>query len=122
MKSIKVSEATPLQLNWLVAKCENYTNSIRINRFKEWEDLGRTQLQDNEYTLWSPLTDWSQGGPIIDREWDTLMRLLQAKNSHHGDMWTEYMLNSQSVLVVFMRCLVVSKIGDTAEVPDEMTS
>jgi hypothetical protein len=114
MKTIKISEATNIQLDWLVATCAN----VEVEHLNDGITVCLLRKPNGKY---APSTDWSQGGPIIEREWDTLMRMLQAKNSQHGDMWTDYMLNSQSVLVVFMRCYTTSKMGDTAEVPEELT-
>jgi hypothetical protein len=113
MKTIKVSEATNIQLDWLVAKCEGIPLGPRgfvIYRDGEGDAAGYT-----------PSTDWSQGGPIIEREkiqsgyiatfkeWECRMR---GGNRSVGP----------TMLVAAMRCHVVSKIGDTAEVPDDLTA
>ena len=51
---LKTSELTGAALDWAVAKCEGYVG---------------VALQERTGTDWySPSTDWSQGGPIIERE------------------------------------------------------
>jgi hypothetical protein len=43
---VKVSESSGPVLDWMVAKCEDYLKHIRLDKFKQWEDLGRTQVRD----------------------------------------------------------------------------
>lgn len=54
MPKIKVNEASGVVLDWLVAKCENRVN---IHFITQWEQGHRNYS-----------TNWSQGGPIIERE------------------------------------------------------
>ena len=72
MKIIKVAEATNDQLNWLVAKCEQAEGrNIR-------EGFGGTLLVVDEHDFGYPArfsTDWSQGGPIIEREDISILRV-----------------------------------------------
>lgn len=72
---MKTSELTGAALDWAVAKCDGYERKIRFNAYKEWEDLVRTQVRDDDYTIYSPSTDWAQGGPIIERERISIIRL-----------------------------------------------
>lgn len=107
---IKISEATPLQLNYLVAKCE-------WNR--EEGDWHGTYNADY-------IGDWSQGGPIIERE---RIELIPPKNESDLD-WMAVWLNSEDVeagiqngptpLIAAMRCYVASKLGNEVEIPDEL--
>jgi hypothetical protein len=144
MKTIKVSEATGAVLNWLVAKCEGRN----LQRFPMgaqgghgwwvWEDKdtghdGMTYLPigprtkpktRNSGEVFSPSTDWAQGGPIIPRE---RIGLDQFPNSpcrayigtpvkYEHAMWAP----EGDPLLAAMRCYVASKLGDTVEVPDEL--
>jgi hypothetical protein len=69
----------------------------------------------------TPSTDWSQGGPIIDRE------LIAVCLDEDGDTWRAWYPMRQGIedgtgptpLIAAMRCFVASKLGDTVEVPDE---
>jgi hypothetical protein len=113
MKTIKVADATPLQINWLVAKCEGV-----IWAAPDGELLGSAMGMDYS-------TNWAQGGPVKEREgitsgpWDT-----SPAAAHYGTPATVYSGNPRIVgptdLVASMRCYVTRKMGDTAEVPEEL--
>jgi hypothetical protein len=82
-------------------------------------------------TPYTPSTDWSQGGPIIERE-----RISTAKDPSDaywqacincatssmfgpglcGDHW-HY---GPTPLIAAMRCYVASKLGDEVEIPEEL--
>jgi hypothetical protein len=113
---IKVSEATQLQLAWLVAKCEGATDKWHTCKPFFWDGVPfvREAGHDVEYT---PSTDWAQGGPIIEREGIDLSRA--------GSGW--WALSAPSIiqsgptpLVAAMRCYVASKLGDEVDVPEEL--
>ena len=114
---IKVSEATPTQLNWMVAKCEGATDEWHTDKPFFWDGVPcvREAGHDVGYT---PSTDWSQGGPLIEREniclwsegydWEAKI--------HIGSLaeWDKY------PLIAAMRCYVASKMGDEVEIPEEL--
>jgi hypothetical protein len=95
---IKTPELTRAALNWAVhvalhGSCEGYA--------------------EHEYS-----TDWSQGGPIIEREGITV-------GPDTGlDWWVAhikggiYIDHGPTPLIAGMRCYVASKLGDEVEVPD----
>lgn len=65
-------------------------------------------------------TDWSKGGPIIERE------KMQLTYSDGAD-WGAYIWTGQNFagwgptpLVAAMRCFVASRLGDEVDVPDEL--
>jgi hypothetical protein len=69
--------------------------------------------------MWQPSTDWSQGGPIIEREGVSL------EYSAQPEKWCACIMADQEVygptaLIAAMRCYVASKLGDEVEVPDEL--
>ena len=123
MKTVKVSEATDLALNWLVAKCQGFapfTDGI------SWivDDAGTYKLLP-EYS-----TNWSQGGPIIEREeigtrgnapcfkgreWEASPTIM---SKGAGGKWGY----GPTPLIAAMRCYVASKLGETVEVPNELNS
>jgi hypothetical protein len=115
MKTIKVSEATPLQLNWLVAKCEDIT----------WwaaEDPRNGLFTDRERTAaYSPSNDWSQGGPIVER-YGVQLYVEEDHSRWTATRWgyagCQY---GPTPLVAAMRCYVASKLGDEVEIPEELT-
>jgi hypothetical protein len=115
MKTIKVAEATDVQLDWLVAKCEG------IDLFETEGWLYNTD--EGTRRVYRPTTDWAQMGPIIERE-----RL--AIQSWIGTGWVADSWNfrfstgySQGLtpLIAAARCYVTSKLGDTVEVPEELS-
>ncbi len=74
---------------------------------------------------WIPLsllnysTNWSQGGQIIEREGISII-------FHEQGHWTASNLHGTvcgegpTPLIAAMRCYVASRLGDTAEVPEEL--
>ena len=114
MSKIKVTDATNLQLDWLVAKCEGYnTFTDRFGLQTDFTDKG-----------WKPSTDWAQGGPIIERE------KIMVNWNYGGDGWacnlrrlgtSGGMHLASTPLIASMRCYVASKLGDEVEVPKELT-
>lgn len=116
---VKVSESSGPVLDWMVAKCEDYLKHIRLDKFKQWEDLGRTQVRDADYTYWNPSEDWAQGGPIVEREEMTV---------GCGDDWwavvgdepNALIQHGPTPLIAALRCYAVSKLGEEVEVPDEL--
>jgi hypothetical protein len=68
-------------------------------------------------------TDWSQGGPIIEREkidtfnqdngYNGAILMATRKNPHPTPYFGE------TTLIAAMRCYVASKLGDEVEIPKE---
>lgn len=120
MKTIKVSEATGRALDWLVWVCAGgaaaYPKTASGPAFlKLW--------RSNTTKYVHPSTDWAQGGPIIEREgitcgpWDTSPAM-----AHYGTTvgngvhrWV-----GPTPLVAGMRCFAINRLGETAEVPEEL--
>jgi hypothetical protein len=71
-------------------------------------------------------TDWSQGGPIIEREGIATKKWLgawQAEVEFLPDDDTHYRYGKSygpTPLIAAMRCYVASKLGDEVEVPEEL--
>ncbi len=125
MKTIKVAEATERQLDWLVAKCEGlelHRNALLDGQIKEGWWVSGYYIDPNN---WIPLsllnysTNWSQGGQIIEREGISII-------FHEQGHWTASNLHGTvcgegpTPLIAAMRCYVASRLGDTAEVPEEL--
>lgn len=142
MKTIKISEATTLQLDWLVAKIEGVTfDHIEHSRCKTKTWLWLARDMDYRYVLYSPTTDWAQGGPILERE-GILLRPLRRKEHALDGQWLamydgentgtmvqwvklkicpRHYLSGPTPLVAAMRCYVATHLGsDEAEVPGEL--
>ena len=107
---IKTSELIGAQLDWAVAKCEHST--IHVAHFN---DLRSLHVLHREFYY---STNWSQGGPIIERErfvvepWGLgWVASVSRGILHHGP----------TPLIAAMRCYVASKMGDEVEAPEELT-
>ncbi len=126
MKTIKVSEATELQLDWLAAECEGmklHRNALLFGQIKEGWWVSGYYMDPNN---WIPLsllnfsTNWTQIGPIIEREGISSIFHEQGHwtaSNLHGTVCVE----GHTPLIAAMRCYVASKLGDTVEVPEEST-
>lgn len=70
-------------------------------------------------------TDWSQGGPIIERE---EIALEPMTHDEHGDGWLATRVEGpaicmefgQTMLIAAMRCFVASHLGDEIELPEKL--
>jgi hypothetical protein len=98
---MKTSELEGAALDWAVAQCEY--SPVRYG------------FDDNcpEYS-----TDWSRGGPIIERERIRLDPRGLWCAAHDTHEWTES--TGPTPLIAAMRCYVASKLGDDVEVPEEL--
>lgn len=109
---VETSELTGAALDWAVAKCEG----VKVTKYLESPNL----FFGVGFDKYKPSTNWSQGGPIIEREKVGI-----------GHAWTEgeWLASAHDMdspqftgptpLIAAMRCLVASKLGDEVEIPDE---
>ncbi len=100
MRTFELSGAA---LDWAVQQCEGKRKDID---FVWWTD-----------DHYSPSTDWSQGGPIIEREKISLWTegyVYEAKIYGNHEQW------GTTPLIAAMRCYVASKLGDTVDIPDNL--
>jgi hypothetical protein len=108
---IKTVELIDQALNWAVAKSLPNPEDVTYKN-------GVVRRQPVQY-VFSPSTDWAQGGPIIERE---------GISWHCGNKssWHAYSYGSadnfsgQTPLIAAMRCYVASKLGDEIELPEEL--
>jgi Protein of unknown function (DUF2591) len=107
LTEMKTSELTRHALDWAVA----YAKVFEVQAHCQTIDLGVVE----DYS-----TDWSQGGPIIEREGIELVP------SHDGTRWYSEGLNrggqseGPTPLIAAMRCYVANKLGDEVDVPEEL--
>ena len=129
---VKVSELQGAALDWAVALIE----------YPEWKEQGYLEvfphdLSFDDGTTYTPSTDWSQGGPIIEREkigvwWAT--HYVDEDGVEYGNHWyaemgcTDENVDSRycgvadgpTPLITAMRCYVANKMGDEIELPEEL--
>ena len=115
----KVSEASGPVLDWMVAKCEGVSLDGEV-----------LFLFDGEPEGYNYSNDWSQGGPIIEREGIDVGRDMGAyPELEDGTLGTELVYQwmastdrkwqyGPTPLIAAMRCYVASKLGKFVEVPD----
>ena len=126
---MKTSELTGAQLDWAVAKCEG------VDVFIDTELYGCPRLLDKRIEEWvicpddcvfDPSTDWSLGGPIIERE-DIATRKYGdfPETRWQADDWQFRFVNPKASgptpLIAAMRCYVASKMGDEINLPEELS-
>ena len=120
---MKTNELTGAALDWAVAKCEGaYAPSVDTDI-----DGAKRINYGGMYPDWS--TDWSQAGPIIEREGIDVRAgnpLYFPKGNEKGDyyepLWLAGKQHGFTPLIAAMRCYVASKLGDEIEIPEELTS
>lgn len=156
MKTIKVSEATNTQLDWLVAKAEEKETILIPSQFYQGGELvfrGEYDWERDAHVEANYTTNPSLMWPLIEREkisvvcaegdynpkksgtpdcydtyWVAVMGRQTAQSSYgpQGDDWgMHFQIESTACsgptpLIAAARCYVVSKLGETVEVPEEL--
>ena len=131
---MKTSELTGPALNWAVGVAEGmqwcsdpeiglyHSDHLRKRRRHVVVALDYCLMDDWELTLYEPSTDWSQGGPIIEREQIATSR----GGSYEEHFWmasrgfADQRIYGPTPLIAAMRCYVASKLGDEVEIPPEL--
>ncbi len=110
-------------LDYWVAKADSLPIRWEFNANEAGGERGRLFYDfDNpvyRFKVFSPSTDWSQGGPIIERERINVLQWSQPDGmwrAAYGVDFTKAM-PGMTYLSAAMRCYVASKFGE--EVPDQ---
>lgn len=114
---VKVSELTRCALDWAVAKAEGIPGAD-IRYFKNTGSLVRLYNGGPTGMCLDYSTNWSQGGPIIERERIDLcwsISRIQCMAQVAGCAYT-----GPTPLIAAMRCFVASKLGDEVGLPEEL--
>jgi len=118
---MKTSELIGPALDWAVAKCENTGKLIKLGYVYEIVVNISADLGGGE-AVYTPSTNWSQGGPIIERE-----KLMLWHDTRYTKYWWRAKHENNAVvfygptpLIAAMRCYVASKLGDEVEIPEEL--
>ena len=132
MAKIQISKATGAILDLLVSRAEADGGNDGWGWFEiDSEGFLFDPLNECRY---SPSTIWAQGGKVIDREIDTIRKRSKAEEASlahpnpnfkfkaeiFGDVDGYFCGFGPTSLIAAMRCYAISKLGDTAEVPDEL--
>jgi hypothetical protein len=113
-KQTKTNELTGAALDWAVAKCEGE----RITWSNDEDAFVFFDREEGGERTYTPSTDWAQGGPLIEREG---IALYLYGNGEWNAM-TEKEYQGPTPLIAAMRCYVASKLGDTVDIPAELTT
>ena len=130
MIEVKTAELEGKALDWAVAMSEGATNLHFDTVACWWFTLnGRDRVLSSgwsEKQNYCPSTDWSQGGPLIDKMDGFQLKIWLDSSpdtkceahihNYEGD-WISF---GPTPLVAAMRCLVASKLGDVVQVPKEL--
>lgn len=125
MKTIKVSEATEIQINWMVAIAQGFTvyNRAMLNGHI-MHGFWISGYYPGDLNSWLPLstyqpsTDPTQAFPIICRE---KISVIEGSDDEWQAGKRPYKFSyGPTPLIAAMRCYVVSKLGAEVEVPDEL--
>ena len=120
---MKTADLIGPALDWAVAQVE-FVEVEYIN-----DGITRCLLRVSPFTgMYRPSTDWSQGGPIIEREGikvgvidDDTPVIWAAQLS---DPWRKrksvHSVTGPTLLIAAMRCFVAATLGDEVDVPDEL--
>ena len=110
---MKTSELIGPALNWAVVKASGQNAEYWFEKYAS---------EDRRCMCESPSTNWSQGGPIIERERITIVPLLECWEAAYENAATpdyNYVAyNGPTPLIAVMRCYVASKLGDEIEIPE----
>ena len=117
---MKTSELTGAALDWAVAKCEGHEiESLLGGAVWYWLKCSLTGALE-VVKVFKPSTNWSQGGPIIERE------EISIGKADDPDWWAfkgwkaEEGTPGPTPLIAAMRCFVASRLGDEVDVPAEL--
>jgi hypothetical protein len=114
---MKTSKLTGAALDWAVAKCEGHNVFIKHAPLQ----VMYTPKGKRSFYIYTPSTNWSQGGPIIEREniclWSEGYDWEAKIQTASGEWLAEW---DESPLIAAMRCYVASKLGDDIDVPPEL--
>lgn len=121
---IKVSQATNVQLDFMVGTIEHSLGFEYRPRTKKCYAYDERKLMK----VYSPTTSWAQGGEIIDREKISIVWAHFHWCAGTGDIGEIYRSDEgnhftgtgPTALVAAMHCYVASKLGEEVEVLDEL--
>lgn len=118
---IKTSELIGPALDWAVAKCEEDAGNLSFSAYNGGLAYFKNQHLYCGEGWFTPSTNWSQGGPIIEREkltvgWEESDQEWLARGMYCD--WDTF--SGPAPLIAAMCCFVASKLGDEVEIPEEL--
>ena len=119
---VETSKLEGLALNWAVAQVVDYKTALEENDHgpDEWIVIGREDMyltrDPDKFCVWSPSTDWSQGGPLRDKY---RVEVLECGDVVHAKLagLTNSAGDGGTALIAICRAIVASEFGDIVKVP-----
>lgn len=115
MKTVNVSELEEEALDWAtgVALGHKVNHSNNVGGLSISEPYSK-----NDRCTWSPSTDWSQGGPLIENLGVWVQQ--RSDESWIASARGGLEVTAENPLVAICRAIVIAKIGSDVEVPEEL--
>lgn len=123
MKTVRTAELIGAALDWAVAKACNAFVALELGgRLMDMSDIS----QFGARPTYSPSTDWSQGGPLIEKfkitvgsDWDG--ERLVSVWAYCGPAFEGWpVVTAQEYLVAACRAIVAANLGDEVQIPAEL--
>lgn len=121
---VKTSELIGPALDWAV---ENALLLDRVGNPEQRSAIATRNMRVRGESC-SYCLNWAQGGPIIEREWITVVKPVNSLDwvatlpFETIDTGLDRVRESgPTPLIAAMRCFVSSKLGDEVDVPEELT-
>ncbi|EIU4992730.1 phage protein NinX family protein [Pseudomonas aeruginosa] len=127
---VKTFELEGQALDWAVGCIEDEQIERKqigwlLMNLKVWVPLPDTPYFDI-VTHWSPSTDWSQGGPLI-QQYGCDLNCLAPANAWEANCWDSavpqpdlHICEGETPLIAVCRAIVRAKLGDTVKIPAEL--
>ena len=131
---VRVSNLIGLALDWATGIADGreleLPGAVRGRTSVVWCDPfvvkrdGHPDFHDKTRRKWQPSTDWNTGGPLIDKYLGSAHHNPHLEDSNcqysAGPAGAGIWLYGPTALVAFCRTLVITKLGDTVQVPKEL--
>jgi hypothetical protein len=127
---VQCSDLTGPALDWSVAKVEGIEVSWRYGReLVKVCDGGGIKLIESIRSIYSPSTNWAQGGPLVSKyqldltfEREGLMYAYQCQDDGLPIIVTEDTFGSygSTHLIAACRAIVAARLGEVVSVPAEL--
>jgi len=110
---LKTADLTGPALRAAVALAQGWTPDDGSYGYIRWTTPDHNTLS----YCYCPDIDWSQGGPIIERERIELFPHLEVWGARR---FSRDYIKGPTPLIAAMRCFVASKLGDEVDIPEEL--
>lgn len=119
MVKVKTEELTGAGLDWAVAKVVGVKVITDPNSPRKRQMVEDTAAVNGWY-CYSPSTDWSQGGPLIEKNYVSVQIMRGGWEADVFDARLPSLQWSNSPLEAVCRAVVASRLGGEVEVPQEL--